>query len=249
VLAETAENAARSFSVNYRAFVPLFFCALKIASFLAYVHGRLCSLQAISRTGFRGWWNTVLSSESTGGRPSIEHALSIDMAKEIAMVQRSEKGQTIRRYFIEVERRWRTSDNVPTVINADFLERVMLRMRELEQENAKMLPKAEYFDTLVDRALLTNFRDTAKELHIRECTFIDTLLQRGYLYRDAKGNLKPYAEPLHNGLFELKEWAARFSDKTGNQTLVTPKGRETFRLLFSVPRSVPVKPVVRVVHR
>ena len=100
----------------------------------------------------------------------------------------------------------------------------------LTVQNQIMLPKAEYFDELVDRNLLTNFRDTAKELNIGEKTFIAFLLDKKYLYRDKKGKLTLYANK-NNGLFATKEC---FNEKTqwnGTQTLVTPKGRETFRLL------------------
>ena len=97
-------------------------------------------------------------------------------------------------------------------------------------QNQIMLPKAEYFDELVDRNLLTNFRDTAKELNIGEKTFIAFLLDKKYLYRDKKGKRTTYANK-NNMLFATKEC---FNEKTqwnGTQTLVTPKGRETFRLL------------------
>ena len=91
-------------------------------------------------------------------------------------------------------------------------------------------PKADYFDALVDRNLLTNFRDTAKELKVKEREFIDWLLNRGYVYRDAKRKLKPYAQHVP-ALFEMKEWER--NGKADNQTLITPKGRETFKLLIS----------------
>ncbi len=94
-----------------------------------------------------------------------------------------------------------------------------------------MKPKAEYFDELVDRNLLTNFRDTAKELKISQKTFIEFLLDRKYIYRDKKDKLMPYADK-NNGLFEVKEYASRNSTHSGLQTLITPKGRETFRLLL-----------------
>ena len=101
----------------------------------------------------------------------------------------------------------------------------------LQLENLTMKPKAEYFDELVDRNLLTSFRDTAKELGIKEKDFISFLTGRKYIYRDAKRNLKAYADK-NNGLFELKEFTSRHSDHTGQQTLITPRGRETFRLLI-----------------
>lgn len=103
----------------------------------------------------------------------------------------------------------------------------------LALENAEMKPKADYFDALVDRKLNTNFRDTAKELNIGEKRFISFLLGK-YVYRDKNGKLKPYATytTSSNKLFEVKEYRSATSDHAGIQTLITPKGRETFRLLL-----------------
>lgn len=95
-----------------------------------------------------------------------------------------------------------------------------------------MKPKAEYFDALVERNLLTSFRDTAKELGVGERFFIKFLIDNKYIYRDQKKQLKPYSEK-NKGLFEVKEYNARYSDHAGLQTLLTPKGRETFRLLLA----------------
>lgn len=102
---------------------------------------------------------------------------------------------------------------------------------ELVVEKQIMQPKADYFDELVDRNLLTSFRETAKQLEVKEKELIGFLLEKKYIYRDKKGKLQPYADK-NNGLFEVKEC---FNEKTkwsGTQTLVTPKGRETFRLLW-----------------
>lgn len=100
----------------------------------------------------------------------------------------------------------------------------------LTVDNTIMKPKADYFDELVERNTLTNFRETAKQLGVKERSFVQFLLDKKYIYRDKRGKLLPYAEK-NNGLFEIKEC---FNEKTkwsGTQTLVTPKGRETFRLL------------------
>ncbi len=100
----------------------------------------------------------------------------------------------------------------------------------LTVEKQIMQPKAEYFDELVDRNLLTNFRETAKQLGVKPKKFVDFLLDHKYIYRDKRGKLLPY-EDKNKGLFEVKEC---FNDKTqwsGTQTMVTPRGRETFRLL------------------
>lgn len=101
----------------------------------------------------------------------------------------------------------------------------------LSVENMVMKPKADYFDELVDRNLLTSFRETAKQLKVKERKFIDFLLDKKYIYRDKKGKLMPFADK-NNGLFEVKESVNEKTNWSGTQTLITPKGRETFRLLF-----------------
>ena len=107
------------------------------------------------------------------------------------------------------------------------------RIKELTAQNQIMQPKAEYFDELVARNLLTNFRETAKEKY-----FVVWLLEHKYIYRDQKNKLMPYAAK-NNGLFEVKERTGRHNDWAGTQTLITPKGRETFRLLCKEPPVLP----------
>lgn len=105
------------------------------------------------------------------------------------------------------------------------------RISALTVENQIMEPKADYFDELVERNTLTNFRETAKLLGAPPRKFVSFLLDKKYIYRDKKGKLLP-CEARNDGIFEIKEC---FNEKTkwsGTQTLVTPKGRETFRLLF-----------------
>lgn len=100
----------------------------------------------------------------------------------------------------------------------------------LSVDKAIMQPKADYFDELVERNLLTNFRETANQLHVGQNELISFLLSHKYLYRDKKGKLMPYAGK-NDGLFEVKECINEKTGWSGTQTLVTPKGRETFRLL------------------
>lgn len=97
-------------------------------------------------------------------------------------------------------------------------------------ENAIMAPKADYFDELVERNTLTNFRETAKELGIRQKDLITFLIEKKFIYRDKRGKLLPTAGK-GDGLFSMKECYNNSTQWSGTQTLVTPKGRETFRLL------------------
>ena len=164
----------------------------------------------------------------------MDHQITIPMAKELCMIQRSEKGKQARQYFLAIEKAW----NTPEMIMSRALKMAEYKINHLEVENSRLLvantvmqPKAEYFDELVDRNLLTSFRDTAKELKVQEKIFIQFLLDKKYIYRDRKGKLKPYAEK-NDQLFELKEARNEKTGWVGTQTLITPKGRETFRLLM-----------------
>lgn len=110
---------------------------------------------------------------------------------------------------------------------------LQIQNSRLTVDNQIMQPKADYFDELVERNTLTNFRETAAQLGIKQKQLVQFLLDKKYIYRDKKGKLMPYAEK-NNGLFEIKECFNEKTQWSGTQTLVTPKGRETFRLLIII---------------
>lgn len=183
---------------------------------------------------------TLVSEKSETNNPKnpyttiMNHQLTIPMAKEICMLQRNDKGKQFRQYFIKVEEAW----NSPEMIMKRALDyanenvkRLQIQVSTLQVDNEIMKPKADYFDELVDRNTLTSFRETAKQLDVKEKVFINFLLEHKYIYRDKKGKIMPYAEK-NNGLFEIKETFNEKTNWSGTQTLVTPKGRETFRLLL-----------------
>lgn len=163
-----------------------------------------------------------------------DYAMTISMAKEVSMIQRNEKGKLARQYFIACEKKLQEL-STPSYQISDPIKRAEKWIEEEKQrqqlalENKIMKPKAEYFDNLVDRNLLTNIRDTAKQLHIPQKKFISLLLEHKFLYRDAKQKLKPYAEyiPLY---FEMKDFER--NGHAGTQLLINPKGKEAFRLMW-----------------
>lgn len=130
------------------------------------------------------------------------------------------------------------------ILNPDYLLQVVTALKsetdkrkaleaansQLAVQNQIMQPKADYFDEMVERNLLTNFRETAKMLEVKERAFLKFLLEKKYIYRDKRGKLLPTAEK-NDGLFEIKECINEKTQWSGTQTLITPKGRETFRLL------------------
>ena len=193
--------------------------------------------------------NTVAFRDGTSGNPNI----TIINESGLYSLILSSKLPTAKEF-----KRWVTSEVLPAIrktgsyqlpstpeqrIAAALVEAHKLlddyreRNQLLAAENSRLLvdktvmqPKADYFDELVERNTLTNFRETAKQLGLDPKKFVGFLLEHRYIYRDKKGKLLPY-EDKNRGLFEVKE---AFNEKTqwsGTQTLVTPKGRETFRLL------------------
>lgn len=167
-------------------------------------------------------------------KPIQDYNCTLDMAKHLCLMSHTGRGKKCRQYLIDLEKAWNTPEKVmaralkiaeQTIANLkeDALH-MTARIEELE-------PKGEYFDELVDRNLLTSFRDTAKEFGIGEKKFIAFLKEKKYIYKDQKNQLRPYSNK-NKGLFELKEYSSKYSDHAGQQTMITPRGRETFRLLI-----------------
>lgn len=197
---------------------------------------RMCEYGFIQDVDFNPLKNEQVQMEGDREvkRLMTDYQLTLSMAKELYMIQRTEKGKQARQYFIQIESAW----NTPEMVMARALKLAESNIAGLKLENSKLAvtnailqPKADYFDELVERNLLMNFRDTAKALKSGEKSFIQFLLDKKFIYRDKHGQIKPFAQK-NNGLFEIKE---SINDKTGwvgTQTLITPKGRETFRVLM-----------------
>lgn len=105
-------------------------------------------------------------SESTGGRPAQDHQLTIEMAKEICMLQRNEQGKIARQYFIQLEKDW----NSPERIMARALQIAEQTLSELKTENAQQKqllaeysPKASYYDVVLQTTDALSASEIAKD--------------------------------------------------------------------------------------
>lgn len=119
------------------------------------------------------------------------------------------------------------------IADPDYGIRLLEALKAEREKTAMLQPKADYFDALVERNTLTGIRQTAKELDIGQKAFVHYLLDHGYVYRDHKGDLQPNAVHVEDGLFKLKECKNDKNNWSGTQLMITPKGRETLRLLMS----------------
>lgn len=137
-----------------------------------YVMGRDLHEALGIRTAYKDWFPRMreygftegtdfcsILSESTGGRPSMDHQLTIEMAKEICMIQRTDIGKQCREYFLQIERKW----NEPEAVMARALQMANRQMTLLKEQNRALIadkavltqqvselqPKATYYDTVL----------------------------------------------------------------------------------------------------
>lgn len=177
-----------------------------------------------------------LTKFNLGSRQGETWFLTEDGLYEVLMQSRKPIAKQFKKGVKEILKKIRKTGSYSSQVPQTFAQALMLAAKQQEkiEQQQKLLieqaPKAEYFDNLVDRNLLTNFRDTAKQLGLKQNQFIALLLNDKYIYRDKKGKIKPHAQ-YADTLFKLKDWGDEH--KSGLQTLITPQGKETFRLLYN----------------
>lgn len=158
--------------------------------------------------------------ESTGGRPSENHKITIEMAKEISMLQRTEKGKQARQYFIQIEKAW----NSPEAIMSRALRLADRKILQLETSIQKLQPKAQEFDKFISGENYQDMNTVAKALGWGRNKLFAELRARNILMR---GN-KPYQRYIDAGYFVVKEKPIEMGEQVINkiQTYVTPRGVE-----------------------
>ena len=175
---------------------------------------------------------TVTKNLVSGGIQK-EIYLSIDMAKELSMVERNEKGRQARQYFIEMEKVAKRQIQESRISLPDFTNPAEsarawaeeYEKRELaEQKLIEAQPKVEFVQRYVEAGTTKSLRETAKILKMPERTMIECLISDGLLFRQS-GNLLPYQKCHVKGLFEVKTGTTEHGHNY-TQTRVTSKGIE-----------------------
>ena len=175
-------------------------------------------------------------SESTGGRPAVDHIIKMDMAKEICMLQRTERGKLARQYFIQIEKDY----NSPEKIMARALQIAQKEISSLKIECASMKPKALFADAVSASHTSILVGDLAKLLRqngidIGAHRLFEKLREKGFLMKSGSGKNMPTQASMDRGLFEIKEGSYINSDGVNvvtKTTKVTGKGQVYFVNLF-----------------
>ncbi len=212
-----------------------FFIGKEVAKMLGYSNTRKAILMHVDEED-KGVtkWDTLGGKQefvtiNESGLYSLILSSRLKKAKEFKHWVTREVLPSIRRnggYILNQE----NMDNDEILANALLIANKVIE--EKDEEIFKLIPKAMYYDELVDKKLLVNLRNTAKELGMPQKAFINFLLDKNLLYRDKKGRLLPYSH-TNKGYFEIKEWKSKTNDDVlGIQTLVTPKGRQYLMILL-----------------
>lgn len=174
-----------------------------------------------------------------GGRPETNHAIKLDMAKEIAMIQRNEKGKEVRQYFIQVEKDF----NSPEKIMARALMLADKQIKTLQIENAEQKktieeqkPKvlfADSVETAKTSILIGEFAKILKQngVEIGQNRLFDWLRNNNYLIKSGERRNTPTQTAMEKGLFEIKERTLNNPDgsvRITRTTKLTGKGQVYF---------------------
>ena len=184
---------------------------------------------------------TILLDRSDGkaGKPKTDHQLTIPMAKEICMIQRSEKGKQFRQYFIEIENRW----NTPEAVMARALQMANRKIDEIKNANVLLeqkieadKPKVIFADSVSAAKTSILVGDLAKLLkqngvNIGQNRLFEWLRQNGYLIKSGSSKNMPTQKAADMGLFEVKVSTVNNPDgsiRETKTTKVTGKGQVYF---------------------
>ena len=181
-----------------------------------------------------------LSSEKQhGGQNKIDHQLTIPMAKEICMIQRSDLGKQCRQYFLKIEEQW----NSPEAIMSRALQMANRKLDDLKKVNLTLTAKieedkpkvifAEAVETAKTSILVGELAKILKQNGVAtgQKRFFEWLRENGYLIKSGSDKNMPTQRSMEMGLFEIKETAVAHSD--GHTTVqktpkVTGKGQQYF---------------------
>lgn len=186
---------------------------------------------------FSVFQNFVNDDTAFGGlRKITEHAIKLDMAKEIAMIQRNDKGKQARQYFISIEKEYNSPEKIMARALRIADETINNLRIKIQQDKPKVLfadaVSASHTSILIGdlaKLLKQNGYDTGQKRLFEE------LRQSGYLIKFGSSKNMPTQKSMDMGLFEVKETTINNPDgsiRVTKTTKVTGKGQQYFINMF-----------------
>lgn len=181
----------------------------------------------------------VGKTSEQGGRPSIDYQISIDMAKQICMIQRTEKGKQYRQYFIDLEKAWNTPEQVMAralKIANNEIDKLKADNKVLIADTERMKPKEIFADAVESSRTSILIGDMAKLIcqnghEIGQIRLFEWMRQNDYLIKSGGSKNMPTQKAMEQKLFEVKERTVVNPDgsvRITRTTLVTGKGQIHF---------------------
>ncbi|WP_375646762.1 antA/AntB antirepressor family protein [Bartonella sp. TT29SHDZB] len=177
-------------------------------------------------------------SESSGGRPSKDYALTLDMAKHLSMIERNDKGHEARQYFIKCERLLKqvatpqVDYSKPEAL-LGVLNHLQSQIEQKDHVIAELAPKAEALDGLKRSDGLFGLIEAAKMLEVRPKDLTDYLRKHDWVYRRAPGApLLPYQDKIKKGFMDCPAITIQRPDGTEKvlpSTKITSRGLACLR--------------------
>lgn len=173
------------------------------------------------------------------GRPSTDYEITVDMAKQICMIQRSEKGKQYRQYFLDLEKAWNTPEQVMAralkIANTE-IEKLKSDNRALIEDTERMKPKEIFADAVSASEMSILVGELAKMISqngykIGQNRLFAWLRDNGYLMKGGSSKNMPTQKSMEQKLFEIKETTINNPDgsiRINRTPKVTGKGQVYF---------------------
>lgn len=170
----------------------------------------------VENEDFSGVYLKIQGNQHGGEQEIQDYAISLDMAKSICLMSRTEIGKKYRNYLINLEKAW----NTPEAVMSRALQLANKTLDNIRHQVSIMQPKAVVYDELVDRSKTMNFRDMAAKLGMKQTEFM-TILKAKYVYKNSVGEYRARAD--YQKYFTLRTFNIS-TDKTGEQLLLNMEG-------------------------